>query len=826
VGAMETVDIWMAGESPALASLSTAMAAEGLLLAVGGGQPAQVRAVVVDASSPNPASLAALLTALQARRVGRSALVMVLVADVGAGRHWLAEGADDFALDGDELCSRLVARLRRPSRPDAVNGAITLRAAAELALGEVERTAGTTDVELILPGRGGEPRVFSRAAGLLVESGITDHGLMALALSTPGVRLYTLSSTDLPEAVATRLAERGAEALITLGLVHDGRPLGAAVAPLSGIPGAATLEAVSALAPALANALRGAVTVEEAYLGRYRELLESNRRLRELNHAKDEFLAVCSHDLRSPLSALTSHAQLIASGVRGELSGPVRAGVDSILRQARKMAELIHTLLAERALETGTLELQRGPTDLAALLAESVEEALPAAQEKGLALLTEGLTLGGPEFDVDPARLREAVGNLIANAIKYTPPGGRVELSLARDATGTTIGLRDNGPGIAPDELPNLFDRYRRGRAGRANGEGTGLGLSWAREVVRMHGGTLGVQSALGQGTRFTIRLPVMSEVAELATTSDRSRVLVVEDDTDVREVMVELLRERFDVLEATNGEDGVRLAKADRPDVVLMDLFMPQLDGFAALEDLRRDPRTAETPVIFLSGSSDEQVKLRVLDLGAADYLVKPFSPRELVARVDKALKAAQQRRSIAALAQIDALTGLPNYGAFRTRLDEEMKRAGRYRTPLAAVMIDLDRLKQLNDVHGHELGNRAILALADHIRANLRTSDFAARFGGDEFVVLLPHTRPEEALHFAERVRAGLAELRLPTAQGAVSLQASLGVAALPMDGSLSAEEALRGADAALYAAKRAGRDRVCVAPPPGAVNEVAHP
>jgi diguanylate cyclase (GGDEF)-like protein len=796
--------IWLPAASPALEAVAAALRAEGGAGPQGSDGGGHWLALL-DATTAPRRELLDLLAALQARHLRAPALVAVLALDAEAGAAWVAEGADDFATTPAELHARVRARLVRPERSG--DRPIPLQAAAELAIGEVERTLDATGAELLVS----EPRGLRRFAhegGRVLELDTARALARPLALTQPGVRVLRPDAPELggdlpPNAAAVALLE----------LWHEGRPLGALRVPLEAEPTPKALEALAARGPLLADAVRGALTLDEAYLGRFRDLLESNRRLRELSHAKDEFLAVCAHDLRSPLTALRSHATLLAQGGGGALTPRGESSVQAMLRQVQTMAELIHSLLGDRALETGSLELVRTALDPAALLGECLEEAQPAAQNKGVALVALGLGAARAKVEVDGPRLREAVGNLLANAIKYTPAGGRVELSLAQDAGGTTIAIGDNGPGIAPDELPLLFQRYRRGRSGRAQGDGVGLGLSWAREVVRLHGGSISVQSALGVGTRFSVRLPA----AEAAPPPpERARVLVVEDDRDVREVMRDLLADRFDVLLADDGEDGVRKARSERPDVVLMDLFMPRLDGFAALEDLRRDARTVETPVIFLSGSGDEQVKLRVLGLGAADYLVKPFSPRELVARVEKALESTRQRRAFQALAQTDALTGLPNYGAFRTRLDEELKRASRYGTPLAAVMIDLDHLKQLNDGFGHELGNRAIVTLADHVRGNLRGSDFAARFGGDEFVVLLPHTQAEEAAIFAERVRAGLATLRLATPSGAVGLAASFGVAALPTDGCTAPEEALRGADAALYAAKRAGRDRVCVGGP----------
>jgi diguanylate cyclase (GGDEF)-like protein len=242
------------------------------------------------------------------------------------------------------------------------------------------------------------------------------------------------------------------------------------------------------------------------------------------------------------------------------------------------------------------------------------------------------------------------------------------------------------------------------------------------------------------------------------------------------------------------------------------MDLYMPRLDGFSAFEDLKRDPSTADVPVIFLSAQRDDLTRVRGLDLGAADFLAKPFSGSELRARVDKAVRTARQREQLRALAQTDALTSLPNFRSFRARLDEEVLRAKRYRTSLAALMIDLDNLKPVNDQLGHDAGNRAIVAAAEAILGELRATDFAARWGGDEFAVLLPHTSADDARALGERLRRAIRRREIDG--GEVRIGCSVGVAALPPGADARAEDLLRAADAALYRAKRGGRDRVCVA------------
>ena len=254
----------------------------------------------------------------------------------------------------------------------------------------------------------------------------------------------------------------------------------------------------------------------------------------------------------------------------------------------------------------------------------------------------------------------------------------------------------------------------------------------------------------------------------------DKPLILVVEDDEDARMVLSELLRPRYDVDAVGDGETALKRAAELNPDLVLLDLFLPGMDGFGALTGLRRHSKTADTPVIFLSA----------------------------------------QKEHYRALAQTDGLTGLPNFRSFHARLEEEVARAHRYGHPLACAMVDLDGLKQINDQLGHAAGNRAILALADAVREELRDTDFAARYGGDEFVVLLPQTNEAQGALFAERLRKRLADV---SEQAGLPVHGSIGVAAVTsddLDSPEAAEDLLRRADEALYRAKRSGRDRVEVA------------
>ena len=297
---------------------------------------------------------------------------------------------------------------------------------------------------------------------------------------------------------------------------------------------------------------------------------------------------------------------------------------------------------------------------------------------------------------------------------------------------------------------------------------------------------------------------------------SSRPRLLVADDEPDMREVLTGLLEADYQVLAAADGQQALELPRTEHPDLILLDLKMPRLDGFQVLERLMADPLTSDIPVLFLSARCDDDAKVRALELGAVDYLEKPVSGRELRARMARTLRLLRSQTMLRDLARTDALTGLANVRAFRSRLLAEMKQLRRYGTPLTCIMADVDQLKPLNDELGHAAGDQAIAAVGRAIREELRETDFGARYGGDEFVALLPHTLLEAGRACAERVARKLAQTELALAGRHVKVGVSFGVACLLWDPGDGAESLLMAADRALYAAKRAGGGCVCLAPP----------
>ncbi|MHB1846913.1 MAG: ATP-binding response regulator, partial [Deltaproteobacteria bacterium] len=381
---------------------------------------------------------------------------------------------------------------------------------------------------------------------------------------------------------------------------------------------------------------------------RYLELLEVNRRLRELTHRKDDAMAVCAHDLRSPLNVVLGHVRLLLRGSRGPLAVSQRQSVEAIERQVLRMVELVEDLLDLRALERGRLSLDRRPGDLGALVEETCGSLVVLAQSRGHELSCE--VVGGPiELPMDAGKLREVLENLVGNALRVTPAPGKIGVRLTCDQSEARLEVHDTGPGIDPEVLPKLFDGGPGWRRERRAGGSNGLGLSICKEIVELHDGRIEAYNARDGGATFVVHLPRQPLPAPAQTpvteAPSKPRVLLAEDDPDARAIVSELLGERYSLVQASDGEEALRLARATAPELILMDLFMPRLDGFAALEDLRRDPRTADVPVILLSAQNDDLTKVRGLDLGAADFLVKPFSGRELMARVAKALQQKRQR-------------------------------------------------------------------------------------------------------------------------------------------------------------------------------------
>jgi two-component system, cell cycle response regulator len=303
---------------------------------------------------------------------------------------------------------------------------------------------------------------------------------------------------------------------------------------------------------------------------------------------------------------------------------------------------------------------------------------------------------------------------------------------------------------------------------------------------------------------------PYAAESTHAPTVGNKRRILVAEDDPDQGALLEVLLAgEDFEVVLTGNGKELLSRAFNAPPDLILLDGQMPLLNGFDAAERLHADARTSNVPVLFLSGAKDLLIRIRGLKPDNVDFLRKPYSAPELLARIERALNRNEARAELLAQAEVDVLTGLGNARALSRSLTVEQRRMSRYGSTAAIVMMDVDKLKTINDQHGHVVGSRVLQAIGQLIRSIVRETDLAARYGGDEFVVILAHTTAAEGGAFAERVLTRLRELR---PEGLV-VSMSVGVAHLETSQEKTGDALLAPADAAAYRAKRLGGNRACI-------------
>ena len=293
-------------------------------------------------------------------------------------------------------------------------------------------------------------------------------------------------------------------------------------------------------------------------------------------------------------------------------------------------------------------------------------------------------------------------------------------------------------------------------------------------------------------------------------------KILVIDDSEDTLTVVkTRLAHEGHDILCAGGGREGLETAGREGPDLVLLDVDMPDMTGFEVCRRLKSDAATCSIPVIFLSGSGGTDDKVEGLDLGAVDFVTKPFDAFELRARVRAALRTNQLQDLLRQHALIDPLTELPNRRALDKRLRQEWARLLRHGGHLALIMADLDRFKKINDTFGHPAGDEALRQVAHLLAGGCRESDMPVRYGGEEFVVVAPETTAQAAADFADRLRMSICSQPLQVHGKALSITASFGVAG--NEGLKVPEELVQAADEALYRAKSAGRNCVKTAEAP---------
>ncbi|MBU1878132.1 MAG: response regulator, partial [Chloroflexi bacterium] len=362
----------------------------------------------------------------------------------------------------------------------------------------------------------------------------------------------------------------------------------------------------------------------------------------EADRLKNEFVATVSHELRTPLTSIRGYVDLILDGDVGDVSDDVSEYLQVVKSNSNRLTALINNLLDISRIEEGRTRFDLATVDVAALAQDAAERFRAEAEEKNL-MLRVSVPVEPLIVQADTTKLVQVLDHLISNAVKYTPPAGEVTVTVQAHGNRVQLDVTDTGIGIAPQDQDKLFTRFFRAEHPDVEfAGGTGLGLSIAKAVVEAHGGKIWAASpGSGQGSTFSFTIPLTAEAqsqaladgdigpAAAAPPPDRRRLLVVDDDRDIIRLLYNRLqRDGYLVDTATSGPEALRRVAESAPDLVLLDILMPEMDGGTVLERLKADPSTANIPVVVLSIVDDQR---RFLMLGATEYLTKPFDEGQL---------------------------------------------------------------------------------------------------------------------------------------------------------------------------------------------------
>jgi signal transduction histidine kinase len=412
--------------------------------------------------------------------------------------------------------------------------------------------------------------------------------------------------------------------------------------------------------PVVPEILRAKVTVfvelyrktrqlERLNLDLERRVQERTAELQEAARRKDEFLAMLAHELRNPLAAIRLASQLV--GLPELPAESMRSSVAVIQRQVEHLVRLIDDLVDVSRITRGLISLRREPTDIAGVVAQAIESVRPLIDSRNHTLVVDAAS-DGLMIDGDAARLSQVVANILSNAAKFTDPGGRIELRVGRESQQAVIHVLDNGRGIAAEMLPRIFDLFTHcdQPLDRAVG-GLGIGLAIVRQLVEMHGGSVRAASeGPGTGTEIVVRLPLMFATAayvqartspEVITDMAASRrILVVDDNRDAAETLSLMLQMRgHDVKTAEDGLEALRIAPEFGPEVVILDLGMPKLNGYETAARIRTEPWGRHLPLIALTGWGQPKDRQRTVEAGFNEHLVKPVGQQELIDAISRVI-------------------------------------------------------------------------------------------------------------------------------------------------------------------------------------------
>lgn len=684
-----------------------------------------------------------------------------------------------------EALTEAKAALDEKVRQLTILNALSRAAASEL---DVARLLRRT-VDVVSEQLGGAP------AAILVAEGEPPGLVCAAGAGLDRAARRAIGGLARPDAEGTRRVVRerkptfvvvGDESWIVVPMICRDRVLGALV-----LGGGETVHAETALLEAMAGQLAVALDNAQSYqlVAELRDNLEVrvHERTLELEAARDalaatvtrlersdramrDFFTNVSHEFRTPLTLILAPLDDLRAALERAGITEAQPVVDHVARNAHALLRLINEILDFAKLDARQMPMNPECFDLVAFVADLVDRIRPLAERKRLALHYEQPDVA-IEVSADPKLLRRAIVNLLSNAVKYVDEGDRITVRVAVDQDRAVVEVADTGPGIPADQRDLVFERFQRVQDNRGDVvEGSGVGLAMVKEIVQLHKGRIELECPPSGGSVFRIRLdaravlpkgsalttsmpveeprPLTAVFSDVPPTppaeapADGARVLLVEDNAEMRSFLVRLIGRRHQVLTARDGAEGLERAAREMPDLVLSDVMMPRIDGYELCRRLKADPVTRKIPVVLISAMHGTEASVQGFEAGADDFVVKPFSPPELMARIEAQLRIRSLLRAVMRMEKQTSL-GLMAAGIAHEVLN-----------PVNAVLTAVGplraRLEKLADAGDRDLAGALLEAVEEsgtRIRDVVRAMLGLAR-EGDRGELVLREARLSEAI------------------------------------------------------------------------------
>lgn len=574
----------------------------------------------------------------------------------------------------------------------------------------------------------------------------------------------------------------------------------------------------------------------------HRTVAMLSEKLKVVDRLKDEFLANTSHELRTPINGIIGVAESLIHGAAGPLSKNARQNLGLIVSSGKRLSTLINDVLDFSKLRNNDILMSKKPQDLRQMVSVVMTVIKATTPNKAIELIND-IPEDAPFVYGDENRLQQILYNLIGNGVKYTEQGYvRVRANPASDMI--QVRVEDSGIGIDPSLEARIFNSFEQGNGSiEREYSGTGLGLPITKKLVELHGGVIRVESIPGHGSSFIFTLPQVDanekkikegnfvptplnrilpfpetgySLPDTSTDKGAKQILIVDDEAVNGQVLLNYLGiKKLGAEFVPSGRLALERIKTHRYDLVLLDIMMPRMSGYEVCRQLREKFSTFELPIIFLTTKNQPSDIVTAFEMGGNDYIVKPVDKTELFARIDTLLSLKETATTAienAQLANIDPLTGLYNRRYFMDFGKREFEAAKRQKGNLSVIMIDIDYFKEVNDTYGHDTGDKVLIQVSSIIRDNLRATDIPGRYGGDEFMIILPGTGIQGAVPVADKIRAIFEKRTFATATGDANVQLTLSMGVAHYSEAIeSFVEMLKKTDDMLYKSKQDGRNRI---------------